>query len=89
MKANPPRQSFIRIVGLRLVAAHRDESASIAVTWAVLITTLVYKSLSWENFLRACAKACKTTGVMLLLIGVPAAFGYFMALYEGRSAPAR
>ncbi|HZY18109.1 MAG TPA: TRAP transporter large permease [Ramlibacter sp.] len=58
------------------------ESASIAVAWALLITTLVYRSLSRENFLRACAKACKTTGVVLLLIGISNAFGYFLALYE-------
>lgn len=58
------------------------ESASIAVAWALLITTLVYRSLTWHNFLKACAKACKTTGVVLLLIGISAAFGYFMALYE-------
>jgi tripartite ATP-independent transporter DctM subunit len=58
------------------------ESASIAVAWALLVTTFVYRSLSWHNFLKACAKACKTTGVVLLLIGISAAFGYFMALYE-------
>jgi tripartite ATP-independent transporter DctM subunit len=58
------------------------ESASIAVAWALLITTLVYRSLTWTHFLRACAKACKTTGVVLLLIGISNAFGYFMALYE-------
>jgi tripartite ATP-independent transporter DctM subunit len=58
------------------------ESASIAVAWALLITVLVYRSLSWHNFLKACAKACKTTGVVLLLIGISAAFGYFLALYE-------
>ena len=58
------------------------ESASIAVAWALLITTLVYRSLTWTNFLKACAKACKTTGVVLLLIGISSAFGYFMALYE-------
>jgi tripartite ATP-independent transporter DctM subunit len=58
------------------------ESAATAVFWALLITVLVYRTLSWENFLRACAKACKTTGVVLLLIGISAAFGYFMALYE-------
>lgn len=58
------------------------ESASIAVAWALLITTLVYRSLTWKNFLKACAKACKTTGVVLLLIGISSAFGYFMALYE-------
>jgi tripartite ATP-independent transporter DctM subunit len=58
------------------------ESAATAVFWALLITVFVYKTLSWENFLKACAKACKTTGVVLLLIGISAAFGYFMALYE-------
>ncbi|MBA2675903.1 TRAP transporter large permease [Ramlibacter sp.] len=58
------------------------ESASIAVAWALLITVFVYRSLSWTNFLKACAKACKTTGVVLLLIGISSAFGYFMALYE-------
>ena len=58
------------------------ESASIAVAWALLVTVFVYKSMSWHHFLKACAKACKTTGVVLLLIGISAAFGYFMALYE-------
>jgi tripartite ATP-independent transporter DctM subunit len=58
------------------------ESAATAVMWAMLVTVLVYRSLSWENFLKACAKACKTTGVVLLLIGISSAFGYFMALYE-------
>ena len=58
------------------------ESASIAVAWALFVTVIVYRSLTWANFLKACAKACKTTGVVLLLIGISAAFGYFMALYE-------
>ena len=58
------------------------ESASIAVAWALFVTAVVYRSLTWANFLKACAKACKTTGVVLLLIGISAAFGYFMALYE-------
>jgi tripartite ATP-independent transporter DctM subunit len=58
------------------------ESAATAVFWALAVTALVYRSLSWKNFLRACARACKTTGIVLLLIGISAAFGYFMALYE-------
>lgn len=45
------------------------ESAATAVLWALLVTAFVYKSLSWHDFLKACAKACKTTGVVLLLIG--------------------
>ena len=58
------------------------ESAATAVFWALIITVLVYRTLSWPNFVKACAKACKTTGVVLLLIGISSAFGYFMALYE-------
>jgi len=58
------------------------ESAATAVLWALLVTVFVYRSLSWHDFVKACAKACRTTGVVLLLIGISSAFGYFMALYE-------
>ena len=72
----------IILAGILSGAFTATESASIAVAWALLITVFVYRSLSWSNFIRACAKACKTTGVVLLLIGISAAFGYFMALYD-------
>jgi tripartite ATP-independent transporter DctM subunit len=58
------------------------ESASVAVIYALLMTTLVYRSLSWENFLKAAAKAVKTTGTILLLIGISATFGYLISLYS-------
>ena len=58
------------------------ESAATAVLWALGVTVFVDRSLSWKDFLKACAKACKTTGVVLLLIGISSAFGYFMAIYE-------
>lgn len=72
----------IILAGILSGAFTATESASIAVAWALAITVLVYRTLSWHNFLKASAKACKTTGVVLLLIGISAAFGYFMALYE-------
>ena len=72
----------IILVGILSGVFTATESAATAVFWAVFVTALVYRSLSWENFLKACAKACKTTGVVLLLIGISSAFGYFMALYE-------
>jgi tripartite ATP-independent transporter DctM subunit len=68
--------------GIMSGAFTATESASIAVAWALLITTLVYRTLTWSHFLKACAKACKTTGVVLMLIGISSAFGYFLALYE-------
>jgi tripartite ATP-independent transporter DctM subunit len=52
------------------------------VAWALFVTVIVYRTMTFQNFLKACAKACKTTGVVLLLIGISNAFGYFMALYE-------
>ena len=65
----------IILVGILSGAFTATESAAIAVGWALLITVLVYRSLRWEAFLKACAKACKTTGVVLLLIGVSNTFG--------------
>ncbi|MDO9217823.1 MAG: TRAP transporter large permease, partial [Lacisediminimonas sp.] len=72
----------IILVGILSGAFTATESASIAVAWALAITVFVYRTMSWHNFITACAKACKTTGVVLLLIGISSAFGYFMALYE-------
>lgn len=73
---------FIILGGILSGIFTATESAATAVMWAVLVTAFVYRSLSWHDFLKACAKACKTTGVVLLLIGISAAFGYFMAMYE-------
>ncbi|WP_035672437.1 TRAP transporter large permease [Bradyrhizobium liaoningense] len=58
------------------------ESAAIAVTYTILLTFFIYRSMTLQNFLRAAAKAVKTTGVVLLLIGVSTMFQYLMGLYE-------
>lgn len=72
----------IILVGILSGVFTATESAATAVFWALFITAIAYRTLSREHFLKACAKACKTTGVVLLLIGISSAFGYFMALYE-------
>lgn len=58
------------------------ESAAVAVTYTILLTFFIYRTMTWNNFLRAAAKAVKTTGVVLLLIGVSTMFQYLMGLYE-------
>ncbi|HET6284903.1 MAG TPA: TRAP transporter large permease [Polyangia bacterium] len=58
------------------------ESAAVAVIYALLLSAVVYRTLRWEQFLKAASKAVKTTGVVLLLIGISAAFGYIISLYE-------
>ena len=72
----------IILVGILSGVFTATESAATAVLWALCVTVFVYRSLSRKDFFKACAKACKTTGVVLLLIGISSAFGYFMALYE-------
>src|SRR4029079_2836137 len=70
----------IIITGILSGVFTATESASVAVIYALLMTTLVYRSLSWENFLKASAKAVKTTGIILLLIGISATFGYLISV---------
>ena len=48
----------IILVGILSGVFTATESAATAVMWALLVTTLVYRSLSWKDFLKACAKAC-------------------------------
>jgi len=72
----------IIIVGILSGVFTATESAAIAVIYALVLTLFVYRSMTWENFLKAGAKAVKTTGVVLLLIGVSNTFGYLISLYE-------
>jgi tripartite ATP-independent transporter DctM subunit len=72
----------IIVVGILSGVFTATESASVAVLWALAMTVLVYRSLSWEHFLEAAAHAVKKTGVVLLLIGVSATFGYLISLYS-------
>lgn len=58
------------------------EAASIAVIYTLALTFLIYRTMDWQHLMLAAAKAVKTTGVVLLLIGVSAMFQYLMGLYE-------
>ncbi len=58
------------------------ESASVAVIYSVILTFFVYRTMTWDRFMEATAKAVKTTGVILLLIGASTMFQYIMGLYS-------
>jgi tripartite ATP-independent transporter DctM subunit len=59
-----------------------SESAAVAVTYSIVLTFFIYRTMTRERFLKAAARAVKTTGVVLLLIGVSTMFQYLMALYS-------
>ncbi len=58
------------------------EAAGIAVTYSLLLTFLGYRSMTWRKLMKAAAKAAKTTGVILLLIGVSTILQYMMVILE-------
>ncbi|MBV6658632.1 MAG: TRAP transporter large permease, partial [Devosiaceae bacterium] len=62
------------------------ESSAIAVIYAILVTLLVYRSLTWKAFITATLGAVRTTAIVLLVIGMAAAFGWLLALEQ---VPAR
>jgi tripartite ATP-independent transporter DctM subunit len=71
----------IIIVGILSGAFTATESASVAVVWALFLAVMVYKKLTREQFLKAACKAVKSTGAVLLLIGISSMFGYLIGLY--------
>jgi tripartite ATP-independent transporter DctM subunit len=62
--------------------ATATEAAAIAVTYSLALTVLVYRTMTRQNLLKSLAKASKTTGVILLLIGVSNMLRYQMAYLE-------
>jgi tripartite ATP-independent transporter DctM subunit len=72
----------IILIGILLGIFTATESAAIAVVYSIILTFFLYRTMTWNNFLLAVRRAVKTTGVVLLLIGVSAMFQYLMALYE-------
>lgn len=58
------------------------EAAGIAVSYSLLLTFIGYRSMNWQKLMKATAKAAKTTGVILLLIGVSTMLQYIMAVLE-------
>lgn len=71
----------IIITGILSGAFTATESASVAVLWALFLAAIVYRRLTKEQFLKAAAKAVKSTGTVLLLIGISSMFGYLIGLY--------
>ena len=71
----------IIVAGILSGAFTATESASVAVVWALFLASVVYRRLTKAQFLKAAAKAVKSTGTVLLLIGISSMFGYLIGLY--------
>ncbi len=58
------------------------ESAAVAVIYAIAVTLFFYRTLKWENFVKATLGAVRTTAMVLLIIGTAASFAWLLALNE-------
>jgi tripartite ATP-independent transporter DctM subunit len=65
--------------GVRSGVFTASESSNIAVVYAMEVTFLVYRSLSWHDFIEATKAAVRTTAMVLLVVGCAAAFGWLLA----------
>jgi tripartite ATP-independent transporter DctM subunit len=72
----------IILVGIVSGVFTATESAAVAVVYSIVLTFFIYRTMTREKFLKAAARAVKTTGVVLLLIGVSTMFQYLCALYS-------
>jgi tripartite ATP-independent transporter DctM subunit len=69
-------------IGIRAGVFTAVESASIAVLYALLVTGVLYRRLSFASFLQTCGRAVRTTGVILFVIGAAASFGWLLAYLQ-------
>ncbi|MBC7623402.1 MAG: TRAP transporter large permease [Aeromicrobium sp.] len=58
------------------------ESAAVAVIYSLVLTSVIYRTMTVDKLMLAAKKAVKTTGVVLLLIGVSTMLQYLLALYQ-------
>jgi tripartite ATP-independent transporter DctM subunit len=68
--------------GVRSGVFTATESSCIAVIYAFLVAVLVYRELDWKGFIEAILGAVKTTSLVLLVIGMAAAFAWLMSFLQ-------
>jgi len=56
------------------------ESAAVAVIYAFLVSMFIYRDMKWRDLPRLVAKAVRTIGMVMIMIGFSIAFGYIMAI---------
>lgn len=68
--------------GVRSGVFTATESSCIAVLYALLVTVFVYRQMTWEGFVHSTMGAVRTTAMVLLIIGMAAAFSWLMAFLK-------
>ena len=73
---------FIILGGILSGVFTPTESAAVACVYAFIITMFVYRDYKWRELPLLMARVVRTVGMVMMLIGFAAAFGYMMALMQ-------
>lgn len=68
----------IIIGGMSSGAFTPTEAAIAACAWALLLGTLLYKSLNWKQFYRISMETIETTATVLIIVGAASLFGWVL-----------
>ena len=58
------------------------ESGAFGAMYAFVVTLLVYRSITWDNFRTAVVQSVRTTSMVMILIACAAAFAYMLTFYQ-------
>ena len=58
------------------------ESGAFGALYAFIVTLLVYRAITWENFRIAVVSSVRTTSMVMILIACAAAFAYMLTFYR-------
>jgi len=58
------------------------ESGAFGAVYALVVTALVYRELTWRSFVTAVVSSVRTTALVMVLVGCASAFAYLLALYR-------
>jgi len=64
--------------GIRFGFFTPTEGGAFAAVYAIVVCTLYYRELSFRELLRACARAARTTSVVMLIVATATAVGWFI-----------
>lgn len=69
-------------IGIRAGIFTAVESAAIAVVYALLVTSVLYRQLGWQEFLGTVVHAARSAGAILFVIAAAAVFGWLLAYLQ-------
>ena len=58
------------------------ESGAFGAIYAFVVTLLVYRNITWENFRTAVGQSVRTTAMVMILIACAGAFAYMLTFYR-------